>query len=84
MGQSDSFFDGAQFQLFGRSGKRHVGKRQGKCYDEACIVPTIKHPEAIHVWGCFSFMGAKSLSILPKNTSMNSTWYQKPLISNHS
>jgi hypothetical protein len=35
------------------------------------VMPTVKHPETIHVWGCFSAKGAGSLTILPKNTAMN-------------
>ena len=39
-------------------------------------MPTVKHPEIIHVWGCFSAKGVGSLTILPKNTAMNKEWYQ--------
>ena len=39
-------------------------------------MPTVKHPETIHVWGCFSAKGVGSLTILPKNTAMNKEWYQ--------
>ncbi|CDQ87187.1 unnamed protein product [Oncorhynchus mykiss] len=36
---------------------------------------TVKHPETIHVWGCFSTKRVGSLTILPKNTAMNKEWY---------
>jgi hypothetical protein len=39
-------------------------------------MPTVKHPETINVWGCFSAKGVGSLTILPKNTAMNKEWYQ--------
>ena len=39
-------------------------------------MPTVKHPETIHVWGCFSAKGVCSLTILAKNTAMNKEWYQ--------
>ncbi|CDQ80486.1 unnamed protein product [Oncorhynchus mykiss] len=39
-------------------------------------MPTVNHPETIHVWGCFSAKGVGSLTILPKNTAMNKEWYQ--------
>jgi hypothetical protein len=39
-------------------------------------MPTVKHPENIHVWSCFSAKGVDSLTILPKNTAMNKEWYQ--------
>ena len=39
-------------------------------------MPTVKHPETIHVWDCFSAKRVDSLTILPKNTAMNKEWYQ--------
>ncbi|CDQ81859.1 unnamed protein product [Oncorhynchus mykiss] len=39
-------------------------------------MPTVKHPETIHVWGCFSAKRVGSLTILPKNTAINKEWYQ--------
>ena len=49
-------------------------KRQGERYHQSCVMPTVKHPETIHVWGCFSAKGVGSLTILPNN--MNKEWYQ--------
>ncbi|CDQ70639.1 unnamed protein product [Oncorhynchus mykiss] len=56
--------------------KKLVRRRQGERYHQSCIMPTVKHPETIHVWGCFSTKGVGSLTILPKNTAMNKEWYQ--------
>ena len=39
-------------------------------------MPTVKHPETIHVWGCFSAKGVGSITILPKNTATNKECYQ--------
>uniref|UniRef100_A0AAZ3P3Y7 Tc1-like transposase DDE domain-containing protein n=1 Tax=Oncorhynchus tshawytscha TaxID=74940 RepID=A0AAZ3P3Y7_ONCTS len=68
--------DESPFQLFGASRKKLVQRRQGECYHQSCVMPTVKHPETIYVWGCFSAKGVGSLTILPKNTAMNKEWYQ--------
>ena len=39
----------------------------------------MKHPATLHVWGCFSGKGTGALTILPKNTAMNSAWYLEVL-----
>ena len=39
-------------------------------------MPTVKHPETIHVWGRFSSKGVGSQ---PQNTGMNKEWYQNVL-----
>ena len=70
------FSDESPFRLFGASGKKLVRRRQGERYHQSCVMPTVKHPETIHVWGCFSAKGVGSLTILPKNTAMNKEWYQ--------
>ncbi|KTF92831.1 hypothetical protein cypCar_00019992 [Cyprinus carpio] len=48
------FSDEAPFRLFGTSGKLIVLRRKGEYYHEFCVVPTVKHPETIYVWGCSS------------------------------
>lgn len=73
------FSDESPFRLFGASGRRLVRRRQGERYHQSCLMPTVKHPETIHVWGCFSVKGVGSLTILPKNTAMNKEWYQNVL-----
>ena len=70
------FSDESPFRLFGASGKKLVRRRQGERYHQSCVMPTVKHPETIHAWGCFSVKGVCSLTILPKNTAMNKEWYQ--------
>uniref|UniRef100_A0A9J8AJZ0 Tc1-like transposase DDE domain-containing protein n=1 Tax=Cyprinus carpio carpio TaxID=630221 RepID=A0A9J8AJZ0_CYPCA len=73
------FSDEAPFRLFGASGKRLVRRRKGERYHQSCVMPTVKHPDTIHVWGCFSSKAVGSLTILPKNTAMNKVWYQNTL-----
>lgn len=63
----------------GASRQKLVRRRQGERYHQSCVMPTVKHPETIHVWGCFSAKGVGSLTILPKNTAMNKEWYQNIL-----
>ena len=58
------------------SEKKLVWRRQGERYRQSCVMPTVKHPETIHVWGCFSAKGVDLLKMLPKNTAMNKEWYQ--------
>ena len=67
------------FRLFGASGRRLVRRRRVERYHQSCLMPTVKHPEIIQVWGCFSVKGVGSLTILPKSTAMNKDWYQKVL-----
>uniref|UniRef100_A0A087XF70 Transposase Tc1-like domain-containing protein n=1 Tax=Poecilia formosa TaxID=48698 RepID=A0A087XF70_POEFO len=65
------FSDESPFRLFGTSGKQLVRRRRGERYHQSCLMPTVKHPETIHVWGCFLAKGVGSLTVLPKNTAMN-------------
>uniref|UniRef100_A0A8C7FW17 Transposase Tc1-like domain-containing protein n=1 Tax=Oncorhynchus kisutch TaxID=8019 RepID=A0A8C7FW17_ONCKI len=69
------FSDESPFRLFGASGKKLV-RRKGERYHQSCVMPTVKHPETIHVWGLFSAKGVGSLTILPKNKAMSKEWYQ--------
>ena len=38
------FSDESSFRLFGASGKKLVWRRQGKCYQESCVMRTVKLP----------------------------------------
>ena len=69
-------FSASPFRLFGASGKKLIRRRQGERYHQSCVMPTVKHPETIHVWGCILVKGVGSLTILPKNIAMNKDWYQ--------
>ena len=70
------FSDESPFRLFGASGRKLVRRRQGERYHQSCVMPTVKHPETIQVWGCFSAKGVGSLTIFTQNTAMNKEWYQ--------
>ena len=37
------------------------GEEKVNAKHESCVVPTVKHPETIYVWGCFSSKGMSSL-----------------------
>lgn len=50
---------------------RLVWRGRGERDHQSCLMPTVKHPETNHVWGCFSVKGVVSLTTLPKNTAMN-------------
>uniref|UniRef100_A0AAZ3RSY9 Transposase Tc1-like domain-containing protein n=1 Tax=Oncorhynchus tshawytscha TaxID=74940 RepID=A0AAZ3RSY9_ONCTS len=54
------FSDESPFRLFGASRKKLVRRRPGERYHQSCVMPTVKHPETIHVWGCFSAKGVGS------------------------
>ncbi len=41
---------------------------------------TVKHPDSVMVWGCFSASGRGGLYFLPKNSTMNSETYEKLLL----
>uniref|UniRef100_A0AAZ3QGT8 Uncharacterized protein n=1 Tax=Oncorhynchus tshawytscha TaxID=74940 RepID=A0AAZ3QGT8_ONCTS len=63
----------------GHPEKKLVRRRQGERYHQSYVMKTVKHPETIHVWGCFSAKGVGALTILPKNLAMNKEWYQQIL-----
>lgn len=73
------FSDESPFSCFANRGGIRVRRRPGERYKLICTLPTIKHPETVHVWGCFSARGIGALRILPKGTSMNSQWYVNTL-----
>uniref|UniRef100_A0A9J7XH37 Transposase Tc1-like domain-containing protein n=1 Tax=Cyprinus carpio carpio TaxID=630221 RepID=A0A9J7XH37_CYPCA len=75
------FSDEAPFRLFGTSEKSIVQSRKGECYHESCDVPTVKHLETIHVWGCFSTKGVLSHNSAQKliKTSCKSDFFQRSM-----
>lgn len=73
------FSDESPFPLFGPCGKSIVRRRTGERFNKDCVIPTVKHPATLHVWGCFSGKGTGALTILPKNTAMNAKWYVEVL-----
>jgi hypothetical protein len=55
---------------FGHVEKGLSGEDNVSNYHQSCVMPTVKDPETIHVWACFSAKVVDSLTILPKNTAM--------------
>jgi transposase len=57
--------------------RRPIGSNR---YDSKFTTKTVKHPESVMVWGCFSGTGGRGgLYFLPKNESMNSECYEQVL-----
>jgi len=49
-------------------------------FDSRFTVKTVKHPDSVMVWGCFSAVGGHGgLFFLPRNTTMNGERYQEVL-----
>jgi transposase len=52
-------------------------------FDSRFTVKTVKHPDSVMVWGCFSgAVGRGGLYFLPKNATMNGERYQE-VLENH-
>lgn len=58
-----------------RANKTHVRRRAKERLLPSCITPTVKHPESVMIWGCFSFYGPGRLYVVPKGTTVNSVRY---------
>jgi transposase len=56
--------------------RRPIGSNR---YSSKFTVKTVKHPDSVMVWGCFSAAGRGGLYFLPKNSTMNSETYEKVL-----
>lgn len=48
------FSDESRFNLHGHDGFNRVRRRKGEKYLPECILPTVKHPTSIMIWGCIS------------------------------
>jgi transposase len=68
------FSDESTFSQFGL---RHslVRRPPNARYKIQYTVPTMKHPQKIMVWGCFSMKGRGSLYFLPSNVTINAQKY---------
>uniref|UniRef100_A0A147A9W2 Transposase n=1 Tax=Fundulus heteroclitus TaxID=8078 RepID=A0A147A9W2_FUNHE len=72
------FSEVSSFRLFAASGKGPA-RRKDEASQEACGPPAGADPDRVRVWGCFSSKGVGSLTVLPRDTSMNEEWYQSVL-----
>lgn len=57
------FSDESTFTIQNHSGNCYVRRRPGEEYSPACMLPTIKHPTGVMVWGCMTAFGVGRLSI---------------------
>jgi hypothetical protein len=71
--------DESRFEQFSCK-KTHVRRPANTRYDPKYTRPTVKHPQSVMVWGCFSAAGRGSLYFLPKNTTMNGATYLNMLM----
>ena len=51
------FSDESRFNVGRNYAVQYVRRRSNEVYRKECLVPTFKHPEAIMIWGCFSWLG---------------------------
>ena len=69
------FSDEALFHFFGSSEISPITRSKGGRFHQSCVTPTVKHPNTVHIWDCFSSRGIGALNITPKNTVMNAKQY---------
>lgn len=69
------FSDESVFRQFGNF-KTTVRRPPGSsAFSPQYVVPTVKHPPSVMVWGAFSARGRAGLYFLEKNTTMNANRY---------
>ena len=73
------FSDESPFSCFGNRKGSRVRRQKGENFKLECLLPTVKHPETFHVWGCSLAQVIGPYLILPKGTAMNYDWCLKTL-----
>ena len=74
------FSDESNFQVFKMGSTTVRRPRSSDHFDPRYTVPTVKHPQSVMVWGCFSGeKGRGGLHFLPKNKKMNAELYLQVL-----
>ncbi|XP_067944872.1 uncharacterized protein [Watersipora subatra] len=58
------FSDESTLTVQNHSGNNYVRRRPGEEFKPECILPMIKHPTSVMVWGCFSAAGPGRLDLL--------------------
>jgi len=58
------FSDEVKISIFGSDGVRYIRRRVGEANLPECIMPTMKHPVSVMVWGCISRNHVGKLQIL--------------------
>ena len=73
------FSDESSFNVV-RCKARKVRRPVGERFNPKFITPTVKHPESVMVWGCFSGVGGRGgLFFLPKKVTMRQGNYRECL-----
>ncbi len=74
------FSDESTFRVM-RCTRRTVRRPEGSSrFDSRFTVKTVKHPDSVMVWGCFTgAVGRGGIYFLPKNLTMNGERYQEVL-----
>ena len=67
------FSDESRFNVGRNDAVQYVRRRSNEVYRKECLVPTFKHPEAIMIWGCFSWLGIGRLKLI--EGTMNAKGY---------
>lgn len=69
--------DEATFKVTGSGYQRVYRPPHADPHDPKYTVQTVKHPDRIMVWGCFTYCGVVTLVVLPKNVKVNRGIYLK-------
>ena len=67
--------DEATFTVTGGGYDRVYRRPDSDALDPKYTTKTVKHPDSVMVWGCFSYYGVGDLVILPKNVKVNQAVY---------
>ena len=65
------FSDESVFDIYGNRGSIKVRRRKNECFSKECILPTIKNPPSVMIWGAMSYNGLGRIRILEKREKMN-------------
>lgn len=56
--------DETRISLFCSDGVRYVRRRQGEALKPECLIPTMKHPVDVMIWGCMAANGVGRIFVL--------------------
>ena len=57
------FSDETRISIFGSDGVQYIRRRPGEEYLPQCMLPTMKHPLSIMIWGCISGEGIGRIQV---------------------
>ena len=72
------FSDETRISVFGSDGVRYVRRRPGEDCLPECLMPTMKHPLSVMIWGCMSRKGVGRIQVLEGN--INACRYIKEVL----